>query len=150
MGHRFVGSFAAAFVLLLAAVPASATPPANFSEQIMASGLSTPTAVAFLPDRRMLVTEKGGALKLVQNGTATTLITLPVCTASEMGLLGVAPHPSFQSNGLVFLYRTKPPDGRLRQLDRPLQPGRDGADVRRHRRAGQSHRAAHRHPHRWR
>ena len=110
MGHRFVGSFAAAFVLLLAAVPASATPPANFSEQIMASGLSSPTAVAFLPDRRMLVTEKGGALKLVQNGTATTLITLPVCTASEMGLLGVAPHPSFQTNGLVFLYRTKPPE----------------------------------------
>ena len=55
------------------------------------------------------MTEKGGALKLVQNGTATTLITLPVCAASEMGLLGVAPHPNFQSNGLVFLYRTKPP-----------------------------------------
>jgi glucose/arabinose dehydrogenase len=108
MGHRFAGCVVAALVLLLAAAPVSATPPANFSEQIMASGLSTPTAIAFLPDRRMLVTEKGGALKLVQNGTTTTLITLPVCTASEMGLLGVAPHPSFQSNGLVFLYRTKP------------------------------------------
>ena len=111
MGHRFVGSLAAASVFLLAAVPASATPPANFSEQVVASGLSSPTAVAFLPDRRMLVTEKGGALKLVQNGTATTLTTLPVCTASEMGLLGIAPHPNFQSNGLVFLYRTKPAPG---------------------------------------
>src|SRR5688572_29853707 len=110
MGHRFLGAVAATVVVLLSAVPASATPPANFSEQIVMSGLSTPTAVAFLPDRRMLVTEKGGALKLVQNGTATTLITVPVCAASEMGLLGVAPHPSFQSNGLVFLYRTKPPE----------------------------------------
>ena len=111
MGKRFVGSLAAASLLLLAAAPASATPPAAFSEQVVASGLTSPTAVAFLPDRRMLVTEKGGALKLVQNGTATTLTTLPVCTASEMGLLGIAPHPNFQSNGLVFLYRTKPAPG---------------------------------------
>jgi glucose/arabinose dehydrogenase len=111
MGHRSTGVLAAASVFLLAAVPASATPTAAFSEQTVVSGLTSPTAVAFLPDRRMLLTEKGGALKLVQNGTATTLTTLPVCTASEMGLLGVAPHPNFQSNGLVFLYRTKPAPG---------------------------------------
>ena len=111
MGHRFLGVVTATVVILLSAVPASATPPANFSEQTVVSGLSSPTAIAFLPDRRMLVTEKGGALKLVQNGTATLLTTLPVCTASEMGLLGVAPHPDFATNGLVFLYRTKPAPG---------------------------------------
>jgi glucose/arabinose dehydrogenase len=98
-------------VALATAVPASAAPPANFSEQIVAAGLSQPTAIAFLPDGRLLVTEKGGALKLVQGGTVTTLTTLPVCTASEMGLLGVAPHPSFDTNGLVFMYRTKPAPG---------------------------------------
>jgi glucose/arabinose dehydrogenase len=115
VGARLRTALALAAVSLLAAAvsasPAAATPPANFSEQIVASGLTTPTAVAFLPDGRMLVTEKGGALKLVQGGTATTLTTIPVCTASEMGLLGIAPHPSFQSNGLVFLYRTKPAPG---------------------------------------
>ena len=109
MGHRFVGSFAAASVFLLAALP-HPRPPANFSEEVMTSGLTSPTAIAFLPDGRLLVTEKGGALKLVQNGTATTLTTLPVCTGCEMGLLGIAPHPDFETNGLVFLYRTKPPD----------------------------------------
>ena len=56
----------------------------------------------------MLVTEKGGALKLVQGGAATTLTTVPVCTASEMGLLGIAIDPAFNTNGFVYLYRTKP------------------------------------------
>jgi len=81
----------------------------------VASGLSVPTAVAFLPDGRMLVTEKGGALKLVQGGSATTLTTLDVCTASEMGLLGIAIDPAYDANGFVYLYRTKPAP--------PLPPG---------------------------
>jgi glucose/arabinose dehydrogenase len=116
---RAAAAAAGVAVVLLAAAPATATTVAGFSEQVVVSGLSTPTAVAFLPGGRMLVTEKGGALKLVQNGSATTLTTIPVCTASEMGLLGVAPHPSFQSNGLVFLYRTKPgPTGCATSTDR--------------------------------
>src|SRR5215210_5171476 len=112
MHQSFRLAIAAAIAVSMLAPAAGATPVTDdYSEQVMASGLTSPTAVAFLPDRRMLVTEKGGALKLVQNGTATTLTTLPVCTASEMGLLGIAPHPDFQSNGLVFLYRTKPAPG---------------------------------------
>jgi glucose/arabinose dehydrogenase len=112
MGHAIRYTLAALAVgLTLALPPAVAAPPAAFSEQVVASGLSSPTAIAFLPDGRLLVTEKGGALKLVQGGSVTTLTTIPVCTGSEMGLLGVAPHPSFQSNGLVFLYRTKPAPG---------------------------------------
>jgi glucose/arabinose dehydrogenase len=112
LGQRLRAALlSAAVCLTIAAPPAAATPSAGFSEHVVATGLTTPTAIAFLPDRRLLVTEKGGALKLVQGGTATTLTTIPVCTASEMGLLGIAPHPNFQSNGLVFLYRTKPAPG---------------------------------------
>jgi glucose/arabinose dehydrogenase len=95
-------------VFLLSATPAGATPLPAYSEQTVASGLSAPTAVAFLPGNRILVTEKGGALKLVRDGTVTLLTTIPVCSGSEMGLLGIAPHPDFLANGLVFLYRTKP------------------------------------------
>jgi glucose/arabinose dehydrogenase len=57
------------------------------------------------------VAEKDGALKLVQGGTVTKLVDIPVCTGGEMGLLGVAPDPSFNSNGFVYLYRTKPAAG---------------------------------------
>ena len=96
----------------LAAPGAGATPVStDHSEQVVVSGLTSPTAIAFLPDRRLLVTEKGGALKLAQGGSATTLTTIPVCTGSEMGLLGIAPDPNFNSNGFVYLYRTKPAAG---------------------------------------
>jgi glucose/arabinose dehydrogenase len=111
---------------LLLVIPAAraGTPPAAFSDSLVASGLSSPTAIAFLPDGRMLVTEKGGALKLVSAGTVTTLVSVPVCTASEMGLLGVAVDPSFSgSNGFIYLYRSFGPDcststGRFNQVVR--------------------------------
>jgi glucose/arabinose dehydrogenase len=101
-----------ALILAFVAVSPAAhagTPPAGYSDNVVASGLSSPTAVAFLPDGRMLVTEKGGALKLVSGGSATTLVTIPVCTDSEMGLLGVAVDPSFSgSSGSIYLYRSAP------------------------------------------
>ena len=94
--------------LAVAVLGADAAPvDNNYSEQVVAAGLTSPTAIAFLPDRRLLVTEKDGALKLVQGGSATTLTTIPVCTGSEMGLLGIALDPGFAANGFVYLYRTK-------------------------------------------
>jgi glucose/arabinose dehydrogenase len=103
----------ALLLLVVAAVSApsarAGTPIAGFEETVFRGGLNAPIAIAFLPDGRMLVTEKAGALKLTDGATASTLITIPVCSASEMGLLGVAVDPSFASNGFVYLYRTKNP-----------------------------------------
>ena len=113
-------------VVALAVPTAGATPAStDYSEQVVAAGLTAPTAIAFLPDRRMLVTEKGGALKLVQGGTATTLITIPVCTASEMGLLGIAAAPRLQHQRLRLPLPDEARRGRLRLFHGPLQPGRD-------------------------
>src|SRR3989442_1695540 len=95
--------------LVLLLVPAAAragTPALGFDDTSVIAGLSFPTAIAFLPDGRMLVTQKGGALLRVDGGVATTLTTIPVCTGSEMGLLGVAVDPNFATNGFVYLYRT--------------------------------------------
>ena len=106
--------------LVLCPTAHAGTPIAGFSDTLVASGFSQPTAIAFLPDGRMLVTEKGtgggttagsAALKLINNGAVSTLTTIPVCTGSEMGLLGVAVDPSFNSNGFVYLYRTAPDSG---------------------------------------
>src|SRR3954469_24739181 len=94
MGRR-VALAAVAVLLLLAPAARAGTPPPGFSDTEVVSGLDQPTALAFLPDGRMLVTEKTGALKLVSGGVATTLVTIPVCTSGEMGLLGVALDPSF-------------------------------------------------------
>jgi glucose/arabinose dehydrogenase len=97
--------------LTLAPSAGAGTPPAGFSDTAVVSGLTQPTAIAFLPSGKLLVTEKGGALKLASGGSAATLINIPVCTASEMGLLGIALDPNFATNGFVYLYRTKPAAG---------------------------------------
>jgi glucose/arabinose dehydrogenase len=117
-------------LLLLAPAASAGTPAEGFGDTAAATGLTAPTAVAFLPNGDMLVTEKTGALKLVQGGTATTLVILPVCTASEMGLLGVAVDPGFTTNGFIYLYRTKPapsgcgsPTGRFNQVVRVQMSG---------------------------
>jgi glucose/arabinose dehydrogenase len=103
--------------LVFAPTADAATPVAGFTDTIVASGFSTPTAMAFLPDGRILVTEKGtgGAttagsanLKLISSTGVSTVTTIPVCTSSEMGLLGVAVDPNFNTNGYVYIYRTAP------------------------------------------
>src|SRR5437660_3612564 len=99
-------------IVLIGFAPAGAaqagTPPANFTDTVVASGFSSPTAIAFLPTGGLLVTEQGGALKLVSGGMVTTLVTIPVCSTSEMGLLGAAVDPNFSTNGFIYLYRTNP------------------------------------------
>jgi glucose/arabinose dehydrogenase len=91
-------------------VPASAAVlPAGFSDTLVAS-VAGPTALAFTPDGRMLVTTQSGTLRVVQNGAllpAPALdLTSRTCTESERGLLGVAVDPQFAANGFVYLYNT--------------------------------------------
>src|SRR5690242_16898699 len=92
-----------------ASVAWAGTPIGGFTETLFQGGLSSPIAIAFLPDGRMLVTEKAGALKLTDGASISTITTISVCSGSEMGLLGVAVDPSYATNGLVYLYRTKNP-----------------------------------------
>ena len=65
-----------------------------------------PWAMAFLPDGRLLVTEKKGRLLLVsQDGRTTTAITgIPTVDYGGQGGLGdVALHPNVDKNGIVYL-----------------------------------------------
>lgn len=99
--------------LMLVAAPARAgTPAADFDESPFASGLSLPTAIAFLPDGRMLVTQQKGELSLVDGASVTLLTTVDVCVLpdyfeGETGLLGIAVHPDFPADRSIYLYRTK-------------------------------------------
>src|ERR1043166_9219715 len=95
-----------ATLLVLASRAHAGTPIAGFDDTLFAGSLAGPTAIAFLPDGRMLITEQGGALKLSNGVSTTTLVTIPVCSNSEMGLLGVAVDPNFSTNGFIYLYRT--------------------------------------------
>jgi glucose/arabinose dehydrogenase len=102
---------AASIVLLLLAASAPAAVPAGYGESTVASGLEQPTAIAFIPDGRILVTTKEGGLYAVEDGSKTLVASFTVCTEKSMGLLGIAVDPDFASNGFVYLYRTKPAAG---------------------------------------
>ena len=74
--------------------------------ETIASGLDRPWALAFLPDGRMLVTERPGRLRLVtQDGRASApLKGVPEVFASgEGGLLDVTLDRNFASNRLIYL-----------------------------------------------
>jgi glucose/arabinose dehydrogenase len=121
-------------VILALAVPAGAgNPISGFEETVFQGGLSGPTAIAFLPDNRMLITEQGGALKLSDGASVKTLATIPVCSQVEMGLLGVAVDPDFSTNGHIYLYRTTntdcSPTGRVNQVVRVTMGPGDTVDL---------------------
>lgn len=75
---------------------------------VPAPGLSLPTGMRFLDADSIFVIEKNsGQVKLVENGTSSVVLDLDVNTASERGLLGIALHPNFASNGWTYLYYSK-------------------------------------------
>ena len=76
------------------------------------SGLVTPWDIAFLPDGRMLVTERRGTVQLFESGApaATRLATLTVAgtrESGEAGLMGIAIDPQFAANGSVYVCATR-------------------------------------------
>lgn len=84
------------------------TLPAQFDRTTIASGLTEPTDFRFLPDGRILITEKAGAIRLYENGALNPepLITLPTQTGGERGLLGVEVDPDFADNGYIYVTYT--------------------------------------------
>src|SRR6185369_4245233 len=87
-----------------------ATVPAGFTDSLVASGLTNPTAMALAPDGRIFVCEQGGKLRVIKNGVllSTPFLTVTVDSNGERGLLGVAFDPNFVSNQLVYVYYTVP------------------------------------------
>ena len=84
---------AASVVLALAGTTASAQ---TLDTRLVASGLSQPLfATSPLADGRLFVAEKGGLIKVVQAGVASTFLSVPVATGGEQGLLGLAFDPNY-------------------------------------------------------
>ena len=71
-----------------------------------AAGLDQPITMAFLGRDDMLVLEKasGQVKRIVDGRVRDVVLDLAVNSASERGLLGIALHPKFRSNGWVYLF----------------------------------------------
>lgn len=111
------------FALLAAALLAVSAVPQTAQAQLMrsaihdyqvvtvAEGLQRPWSMAFLPNGDMLVTERGGQLRIVRDGM---LLSQPVPGVPEVlaqgqgGLLEVALHPDFAQNQVIYLSYSKP------------------------------------------
>ncbi|WNL39800.1 PQQ-dependent sugar dehydrogenase [Halomonas sp. PAMB 3232] len=87
---------------------AVATDAVTFSIERVADGLTRPWAVAFLPDGRYLVSERSGALNLVDDqGHIEALEGMPeVSTQGQGGLLDVVLHPAFGDGEHDWIYFT--------------------------------------------
>ena len=80
----------------------------------VAEGLEHPWGLAFLPDGRMLVTERPGRLRIVgvDGALSKPVSGVPrVQARGQGGLLDVALHPEFAENGLVYLSFSEPGSG---------------------------------------
>ena len=77
-----------------------------FRIDVVAKGLETPWGLAFLPDGRMLVTERPGRLRIIdKTGHLSEPVTgLPVpWVRQDSGYLDVAVHPDYKRNGLIYM-----------------------------------------------
>jgi glucose/arabinose dehydrogenase len=74
-------------------------------------GLNQPWSMAFLPDGRILVTERPGRLRLIRNGVLdpAPVEGVPAVAAQGLaGLMDIALHPRFAENSFVYLTYHKP------------------------------------------
>jgi glucose/arabinose dehydrogenase len=96
-------------LLFLHAKSASAVTPRNFTDTLITS-VGSPTALAFTPDGRMLVTTAPGTLRVYEDGALLANPALDisgkVCTNGGRGLVGVAVDPNFATNHYIYLYYT--------------------------------------------
>jgi aldose sugar dehydrogenase len=112
------GIVSGAPVLVQAQAPRSPTPASiqgAIRVETVARGLEYPWALAFLPDGRMLVTERPGRVRLVEpNGRLSEpLAGVPRVQASgQGGLLDIALDPRFAESRLVYLAYAEAGDGR--------------------------------------
>jgi aldose sugar dehydrogenase len=104
------GLIAAALMLLPAAAFAEDqildTETGKIKVQTLADGLDHPWGMAFLPDGRLLVTERAGTLRIMSaDGTLSEPLSgVPeVVAQGQGGLLDVAIDPKFAENKLVYL-----------------------------------------------
>jgi uncharacterized protein DUF5648/glucose/sorbosone dehydrogenase len=108
--NRISGLFALAALVLSFTTPAA--PPA-LAPQPFVSGLVAPTEIGHPNDDsgRLFVTEARGTVRVIRDGALLPVpfldITPLVKSGGEQGLLGLAFHPSYMTNGRFFVCYTR-------------------------------------------
>ena len=96
-------------VYFLFQLPATAAEvPTGFTVSQVATGMTSVTRMALLPDGRILVCEQSGKLRVIENGVlrSTPYLTIDADSFSEHGLLGITLDPGFETNQFFYVYYT--------------------------------------------
>ncbi|MET0203318.1 MAG: PQQ-dependent sugar dehydrogenase [Casimicrobiaceae bacterium] len=118
-------SFAAPLVAAIQLVP------------VISSGLTSPVFVGNAGDgsNRLFIVERSGMVKVLQSGASSATVFLDIHTkvttgGGEQGLLGLAFHPQYSTNGRFFVYYTRAGDGTIVVAEYRVSSGnRDVADA---------------------
>src|SRR5262247_3365036 len=108
--HTAIGiGLVVGFSLVSMAAAQTVTDPRLRVSEVV-SGLSQPTAMAFIGPGDILVLQKSdGRVRRVIGGVLQpgAVLDVAVDNASERGLLGIALHPNFPSSPFIYLYYTE-------------------------------------------
>ena len=76
----------------------------KYTTELIVDGIDIPWGMDFINEEELLVTDKKGTLYHVLRGVKTEVSGLPkIYVRGQGGLLDVALHPNFKSNGIVYL-----------------------------------------------
>lgn len=110
--------FTAATSLFAAVATAQNVPTGFVVDTLISSGLQAGHDFTWLPDGRILVANRAGAVMVYAGGAPVTIGTVPfVQTSSEQGLLGIAADPGFATNGYIYVWYASTADAFM-HLDR--------------------------------
>jgi aldose sugar dehydrogenase len=86
----------------------------SFTVDTITNKLKNPWGMVFLPDGRILITDRAGTINIVKDGKLLddTIQGLPdIYVRGQGGLLDIQLHPDYQKNGFVYLSYAKPGEG---------------------------------------
>lgn len=107
MGFRvFICSFIFVCTLSFGATKVENLAFPSYKIETIAEGLNFPWSLAFLPDGKLIVTERSGQIRIVsKNGDSTAIGGLPknIYVKGQGGMLDVVLHPNYANNGWMYL-----------------------------------------------
>ena len=110
--RRFLAAALLAVALLLPAPPGgppnAAAAPVLELEPVV-TGLAGPVLVTHAGDERLFIVEQTGRIRVLSGGNVLTFLDIEdrVLDGGERGLLGLAFHPQYASNGRFFVFYTR-------------------------------------------
>jgi glucose/arabinose dehydrogenase len=128
---RTIVASATLMTLIATALPSSALGAVPLT--LVKSGLSSPIYLTNAGDSRLFVVQQRGVIKVIQsNGTMSDFLDLSGVVSqsgSERGLLGLAFHPNYASNGLFYVDYTRASDGDIVIAEYQVSGNPDVADA---------------------